>query len=390
MKKKISNLVGSGKASDNSVDLEAYSYCSSETELKPGLVVWPQNIEQIRRIMLYANQSHAPIIIRGSGTSLVGGCVGGNNTVLSSEQMNKITKLDLKNKVIEVEAGIRIKDLNNALSEFKLLFPLVPFNPVKTIGGMIALNAVTKESQQLGRISEWVEEAEFVDGTGKYYTTKKKDVVIGKEGLTGFITRARLRLIEPPALSIDIFTFSELSQLLKQVRLLQKDVEVYFLEFFDKSIAKEMGFEQRYLLITSYTSLKGKNKTVLEVRKILEKLDSVHPLLRSKGYYHLQDPAVSIEKTYDLIDWCEKKKVGLHGHIGLGLFYAYFSREDKDLIKTFKSFIRRINGSFGGVFGIGSANKDFVNPVKKKEFIKLKDEYDYNNILNPGKIINYR
>lgn len=390
MKKRLSNIVGPGNVSDNPVDLEAYSYCGSETKLKPDVVVWPQNTDQVRRIMLYANQTHTPVVIRGSGTSLVDGCVGEKAAILSSERMNKIIKLDLKNKLIEVEAGIRIKDLNNALGEFKAVFPLIPFNHVKTIGGMLALNAATKESQHLGRMLDWVEEIEFVDGTGKYYYTKKKEIVLGREGLTGFITRAKLRISEQPVISIDVFSFTQLLEILKKVRLLKKDVELYFLEFLDKKTAQELGFDNGYALLAGYTSLKGKNKNVLEVRKLLEKLDSTHSLLRSKGYYYLQDPFVSLEKTYDLIEWCEKNNVRLYGHAGFGLFYAYFSKEDKNLLKTFRSFIRRINGVFGKGFGYGLANKDFVSPIKKKELIKLKDEYDYNNILNPDKVISYR
>ena len=99
---------------------------------------------------------------------------------------------------------------------------------------------------------------------------------------------------------------------------------------------------------------------------------------------------MTLEKTYDLIDWCEKKNVRLHGHLGVGLFYAYFLKEDKDLMSIFRAFIRRISGTLGKGFGYGLANKDFVSPVNKKELIKLKDEYDYNNILNPGKVISYR
>jgi len=390
MKKRFLNLVGPGNVSDNPLDITAYSYCSSETELKPNMIVWPQNTDQLRRIMLYTSQNHNPVIIRGSGTSLADACIGENTTIILSERMNRIIHLDLKNRIVEVEAGVRIRDLNNMLGKFKMFFPLIPFNPVKTIGGLIALDMITKESQQLGSLRGWVEEVEFIDGTGKYYYTKKKEAVLGREGLTGFITRAKLRIVELPTISIDVFKFTEPSEMLRRVRLLKKDAETYFIEFIDKKTAQELGFENNYVLITAYTSLKGKNKNLFEVRRLLEKLDSVHSLIRSKGYYFLQDPFVSLEKTYDLINWCEKNNVRLHGHAGLGLFYAYFLREDKDLLRTFRTFIRRINGVLGRLVGHGLTNKEFVSPIKKKDLVRLKDEYDYNNILSPGKVINYR
>ena len=390
MKRRLANFVGPGNVSDSPLDLEAYSYCATDSTLKPNLVVWPEDTEQIRRIMLFANQTHTPIIIRGSGTNSADATIAEKAIILSMERMKRIKRLDLNNKTTEVETGVRIDDLNEGLAEFKLHFPFTSFIPVKTIGGLVAQNRFSKESHRLGRVEEWIEEVEFVDGTGKHYNTKKIEGVVGKEGLTGVITKVKLKVTEKQSLSFDILTSSELLELLKQARLLKRAVEVYFLEFFDKIIAQELGFDNVYLLLVAYSTLRGKNKKVPEVKKILEKINSVYPALRSKGYYYVLDPFVSLEKAYDLIEWCEKNKVRLHGHIGLGLFYAYFLKEDKGLVNTFRSFVRRINGCFGKGFGYGSTNKSFIAPVKKKELIKFKDEYDYNNILNPGKFIDYR
>src|SRR4030042_539640 len=69
---------------------------------------------------------------------------------------------------------------------------------------------------------------------------------------------------------------------------------------------------------------------------------------------------------------------------------GHFQKEDEGLVMSFRSFIRRINGKLGKIFGSGTVNSDFVSAEEKKELVKLKDEYDYNNILNSGKIISYR
>jgi len=390
MIKKFAGVVGAENVSAAIADIEAYGYCCSESELKPNIIIWPKTTEQARRILLFANQGRTPVVLRGSGTSTTDGCIVDNAIVISSERMNKITKLDLKNKIIEVEAGIRIQDLNDTLKGANLLFPIIPLNPSQTIGGMIALDALSKQSQRVGRMSEWVEQVEFVDGTGKSFFTRKKELVLGREGLSGFITKAQLRITEPPSLSLDFFDFDALTDLLSQVRLLKKDQEVYFLEFFDKQTSQEMGFEPQYTLAAGYASLKGKIKALQEVNLMLDKIDSCQSFIRSKGYYYVEDPCVALEKAYDLIEWCEKHHVRLHGHIGLGFFYAYFHKKDQDLLDAFSSFIRRINGNLGSIFGFGTKNKVWVSAEKKKEFIKLKDEYDYNNILNPGKVIDYR
>jgi FAD/FMN-containing dehydrogenase len=390
MKKRFASMVGTENVSDSLLDLEAYSYCGSETELMPSIVMWPQTTEQARRVLLFANQARLPVIIRGAGTSLVDGCISENALVLSSERMNKVTKLDLKNKLAEAEAGLKITDLNNSLRDLKMQFPLTPFNPNTTVGGLLALNPLTKESQGLGKLDAWVDEIEFVDGTGKSFLTRKKEIVLGKEGLSGFIIKAKLRIVEIPTLSFDIFSFNELSELLGQVRSMKKDKEVYFLEFVDKKIAQNLGFEPKPALFVAYSNLKGKVRTIQGSNDLLEKINSVHSIIRREGCHYIEDPCVSLEKAYDLIEWCEKHGVRLHGHIGLGVFYAYFQKKDKDLVEVFRSFVWRIDGSFGRVFGHSAVNKDFINSEHKKELIKLKDEHDYNNILNSGKLINYR
>jgi FAD/FMN-containing dehydrogenase len=390
MNKRFANMVGTENVSENPLDLEAYGFCCSDIHLKPSTIIWPKNLEQVRRVLLFANQGRTPVVSRGSGTSLTDGCIAENAIVLSSERMNKVLKLDLKNKLIEVEAGIRIYDLNLALRALNVQFPLVPLNPDQTIGGMVSLNCVSKESQSVGRMDAWVEEVEFADGTGKAFNTRKKELVVGREGVSGFITKAKLRIADLPSLSVDIFSSNQLSELLGQARNLKRDKEVFSLEFIDKKTSQELSFEPTYTLFVAYNVLKGKIRTVQDVKAMLDRLDSVHSAIRSQGYYYLEDPTVSLEKSYDLIEWCEKHDVRLHGHIGLGVFYAYFQKKDKDLLETFRSFVKRIDGTLGNVFGFGLKNKDFLTPEKKKEFIKLKDEYDYNNILSPGKILDYR
>ncbi len=390
MKKKIAAMVGQGNVSDNPLDLKAYSYCSSDSEQKPDLVIWPSLPNQIRRLMVYFNQTHTPVTIRGDGTGKVDSSIRKGGVILCSERMNKIKSINTSNKVVEVESGVRIADLNKDLAEFNLTFPITPFFKSSTIGGLISINVKSKESHQLNSMGNWVEEVEFVDGTGKIYYTKKPESVIGNEGLSGFITKARLKVISQPIISIDVFKYEKLQELLGKVRSLNKDKQTYFLEFFDKNTSEELGFNKNYLLIVGYTGMKGKNKTLSDVRELLQKIDSVHSIIRSKGYYYVQDPFVTLEKCYDLIEWCEKNNVALRGHIGIGLFYAYLKKEDKELIKTFRSFVRRINGWLGKGFGYGPVNKDFMTPPKKKELMRLKEEYDYNNILLPEKIISYR
>ena len=93
------------------------------------------------------------------------------------------------------------------------------------------------------------EEIEFVDGTGKIYNTGKIESVVGNEGLSGFITKIKLKVMGKTPISIDMFKYDKVLDLLNQVRVLNKDKEVYFLEFLDKKSSELGGFGKDFTLI---------------------------------------------------------------------------------------------------------------------------------------------
>ncbi len=391
MKKKLSNLFGAENVSDKETDLEAYTYCASDKIQKPSLIVWPRSTEDVRKTILRANQTRNPLIIRGKGTSKTNSCTGEDRIIISSERLNKITRINLQKNFVELEPGVTLAELNQKLQRINRALPLTPLSHAQSVGGMIALNTPGIESLRMGKAQDLVEELEFVDGTGKQYAVKDKDKMMPiTEGMAGFITRARMKISEPPTLSCDLLCFENISDMLKKVRALTKNIETYFLKFIDKKTSYDLGFGNNYTIIAAYTSLIGATRKREEVIKIIKKARSIHKKIRERGYYYVLDPRVSLEKTYDLISWCEEKNLRLQGDVGTGNFYAYIHKQDQKLLPVFRSFIRRINGRLGTAFGYGRLNKDFVNPVKKKKLMKIKEEYDYNNTLNPGIIISYR
>jgi FAD/FMN-containing dehydrogenase len=376
--------------SESRLDLQAYSYCASDSEQTPNRIIWPETTDQVARFLRENNQVRGNVIIRGAGTNRSDCSIGKECTILSSERMNRMLRLDEKSKLVEVQSGMRISDLNSKLSEFGLLLPATTHSPVSTIGGLVAVDAATRENLNVKGVGGLINLVEFVDGTGKIYFTEKKELVVGKEGLSGFITRVVFKVIDRPAISLDMFTFDEITDLIAKVRSLSSDPELYFLELIDKESAASVGFEPKMLLVAAYSGLKGKYPRVADVRNILERLDLVYPSIRQKGYYHEHDPSVSLDKTYDLLDWCIKNKVPFHGHAAKGAFYAYFKKDDLASQDRFRAFLKDIGATLGSSFGLGIQNAGFASLELKKSLIKIKDEHDYNNTINPEKIISYR
>ena len=390
MNKPFSNIVGPENVSVSESDRDAYSYSAGDLIRVPAAIVWPKDTKQVARILRENNQVRGQVVIRGAGTSTGNATVGERATILSSERMNRIIAMDSGSRTITVESGMRLCELKDLLSDSEYTIHFSPLNDSATIGGLFAVDAYAPESEVLGTFSRLVDEFEMVDATGKVFMTSKRELAAGKEGLSGFVTWLKLKLDQKQALSIDVLQFQELTEMLRAILRLRNDKDRYFAEFIDRETAKRFGFEEQHTLVIAYTNFKGKYKSYLETEPILKMLKGLYSSLRMDGYYFTLDPLVSTEKTYDLVDWCLKNKVPLHGHAGCGLFYAYFRKDDKAKLDEFRSFIRSIRGTLGACMGVGFANAEFLSQEERKKLMKLKDEHDYNNTLNPGKMISYR
>jgi glycolate oxidase len=81
---------------------------------RPAAVVFARSTAEVSRIVRVLAREDVPIVPRGSGTGLTGGCVGfGDGVIISTVRMNRILEIDLANRAAWVEAGVR----NTALSD---------------------------------------------------------------------------------------------------------------------------------------------------------------------------------------------------------------------------------------------------------------------------------
>src|SRR5271170_4371057 len=80
---------------------------------RPSAVVFPTNTLQVSRVIRALARHEYPIVPRGSGTGLAGGCVAfGNGVIVSTTRMTEILKIDLANRVAHVQAGVRNTQLS--------------------------------------------------------------------------------------------------------------------------------------------------------------------------------------------------------------------------------------------------------------------------------------
>ena len=118
----LTHLLGRERVIDDPAELFVYeSDGFTIAKARPAAVVFPDSTADVVKVVQLLNQHDVPIVPRGSGTGLAGGCVAfENGVIISTSKMNRILQIDLENRVAHVQAGVR----NTQLSDAVALMPL--------------------------------------------------------------------------------------------------------------------------------------------------------------------------------------------------------------------------------------------------------------------------
>ena len=200
------NVEGAGDIDEDLTHDEALG----APRVMPVAVVRPGSTDEVAAIVKAAVVDHIPLVARGSGTGLSGGCIpveGG--VVVSFERMNRILEIDTANHVAVVEPGVTLAELDEVLEPLGLIYPVFPGEQSASLGGNVATNAGGMRAVKYGVTRHHVLGIEAVLGTGEVVEAGGKFVkstsgydltqlVIGSEGTLALVTRAILRLHPRP------------------------------------------------------------------------------------------------------------------------------------------------------------------------------------------------
>ena len=123
----------------------------------PDAVVEVLSTEEVSAIVKYANERNIPIVPRGTGTGLCGGCVaiyGG--IMISTVRMNRILEIDEDNLCARVEAGVVLLDFIEETEKLGLLYCPDPGEKSATIGGNVMTNAGGLRAVKYGVTKDYV------------------------------------------------------------------------------------------------------------------------------------------------------------------------------------------------------------------------------------------
>ncbi len=177
----------------------------------PTAVIFPTNTQQVSICVKVINRHGLPIVPRGSGTGLAGGCVVfGAGVLISTSRMTRIENIDLPNRVAIVQAGVRNLALTDALVGTGLHYSPDPSSQrASTIGGNAATNAGGINTLKHGVTVNHILGMEMVMPDGTVLQTRASGLydgigpdlpglLCGSEGTLGIITRLWCRLVPKP------------------------------------------------------------------------------------------------------------------------------------------------------------------------------------------------
>jgi glycolate oxidase len=177
----------------------------------PAVIVKPKTIEEVQKIMRYANRKKIPVTPRGAGSGTSGHSVpidGG--IVLDLKKMNKIIDIRPEDMLVRVEPGVVDDDLNRALKEYGLFYPPAPASSrIATIGGEIAANASGVRSVKYGATRDYVLGMKVVLADGSLVNLgsntrvhsagyQLERLIVGSEGTLGIVVEATMRITPLP------------------------------------------------------------------------------------------------------------------------------------------------------------------------------------------------
>ena len=183
-------------------------------------IVYPSTRNEVAAILRLCNEYRQTVVPFGGLTGLVQGChTTSDDIALSLEKMNQIEELDTTAHTMTVQAGVTMREAQDAADEKGLFFPVdIGARDNCMLGGNVATNAGGTKVIRYGMMRDSVLglEAVLADGTviasmNRFIKNNSgfdlKHLFIGTEGVLGIITRIVFRLtVKPKSHNVALLT----------------------------------------------------------------------------------------------------------------------------------------------------------------------------------------
>jgi len=383
--KKLQESFGSVNFSDKDYEKVAYSSDASQIDGKLDAVVWPTSIEKVHELVNYCRRLKINLNIRGGGTSLSGGCTPTGGLVVDMTKMNQIIEINEEGGYAITEAGVVLDELNKKMK--RSFFPIIPGSrKACTIGGMIATNASWLKTREYGKMENWVEELDVVDGTGRFLKIKGKAIknFCGAEGSTGIVVRAKLHLAQKPRQrTLSILQFNTITAMIEKVEELEKNENVKSIIFIDEICSDLLDFDEKNHLVVEYNNDDGNIQEKDEYEAVWNMLENLRHVVIRQRLPRVEDPYIPLRDIGRFLYWLKKRNIPSYGPVGVGTVYAFFQKNSPEIEEMYKT-IRKLNGRISYSHGLGLLKKNYAAKEEAAKITALKQIHDPELIMNKG------
>jgi len=176
----------------------------------PMLVVLPETVQQVQRVMRICHEQGVPVVARGAGTGLCAGAMPPKEgVVLSLAKFNRILEIDPLARTARLQPGVRNLAISEEAAHFGLYYGPDPSSQIAcTIGGNVAENSGGVHCLKYGLTVHNLLSVEIVTAEGDRVTVGSDGLdscgmdllalLTGSEGLLGVVTEVKVKLLPKP------------------------------------------------------------------------------------------------------------------------------------------------------------------------------------------------
>ena len=415
----------------------------------PSAVVFAESTQDVVDAVKLASTYEVPVIPYGSGSSLEGHLLAVQGGIsLDVSRMNQLLSVNADDLTVTVQPGLTRKQLNEAIRDTGLFFPIDP-GADASLGGMTATRASGTNAVRYGTMRENVLALQVVTASGEIIQTgtraKKSSagydltrLMVGSEGTLGIVTEVTVRLYPlPEAVSAAICSFPSIEAAVRTViQTIQLGVPIARVELLDANSVRMVNAyskttlrEEPMLLMEFHGSPAGVKEQAETVQDIANEFGgqafewastpedrtrlwtarhnayfaavSAHPGCRAIS----TDTCVPISRLADcLLDSITEADASglpyfLVGHVGDGNFHFGYLLDPSvpEQMETAEALNNqlvaralRLGGTCTGEHGVGIHKMGFLLDETGAGAVDMmraiKRALDPKNILNPGKI----
>ncbi|MDB5266521.1 MAG: Oxidoreductase [Parcubacteria group bacterium] len=165
-----------GEVSDDESTLRTYSHDASLFEVKPKLVVYPMDSEDIQKLVAWVeeNKKNDPTLsltIRAAGSCMSGGSLNESIIMDVMQHMNHVGEVKAEGTV--VQPGVFYRDFEPKTLEKGLILPCYTASKnLNALGGMIGNNSAGEKTLRYGKMENFVLETKAIFADGKEYVVR--------------------------------------------------------------------------------------------------------------------------------------------------------------------------------------------------------------------------